>query len=206
MGINPQVTIGAMADDMRAFGDLSLRMGFEVIHNRTEVPSLTSDNPICYFNPSASIDDFRPYAADDEIEFLFPLDAQTLLRGSHQLEPRSLVTGYGDLAVEGVVHWVNRITARFGYRWVLARRREDDLVGESALTSPVLVTSASGEPTESVVHYGHVFGPPRPSTGLSTPRRAPVSWRRKHGWGARRGAVLSPTAEVDPETEALRIC
>jgi hypothetical protein len=74
------------------------------------------------------------------IELLFPIDAETVLRGHTRLRgagPRSL--GHAVLTDRQQAKRINRFIARFGYRFVFARDRSHEaLIVRHARTSPVM--------------------------------------------------------------------
>ena len=74
------------------------------------------------------------------IELLFPIDAETLLRGHTGLRragARSLV--HTLLTDRQEAKRINIFTARFGYRFVFARdRTHESLIVKHASTSPVM--------------------------------------------------------------------
>lgn len=159
IGINPQQTLARMSEDMKAFGDLTLRLGFEILHNRTGRPFITSDNPVAYFDPVPSEAVMTPYNAENDIEFLFPISSDMILRGSHKLKPYSRVVRHRVVTNRDVVRRINRITARFAYRLVLSPDRTvDRMVTAFADISPVLWTRLGGSLRDLKIYYGHEFG------------------------------------------------
>jgi len=87
VGVNPHETLLAMRADFKQFGDQCFQMGFEVLHNGLDTPFITSDNPVCIYDPRQRPAARRPYEFDGQVELIFPLDARTLLRGSNRLAP-----------------------------------------------------------------------------------------------------------------------
>jgi hypothetical protein len=61
-----------MGAEFRQFGDLCFRLGFEVLHNRSETPFITSDNPVCFYDPRVPFDERMPYDDTGEVELLSP--------------------------------------------------------------------------------------------------------------------------------------
>lgn len=156
MAVNREQTLTTMSDDMRKFGDLTRTLGFEVLLNQTDVPFITSDNPVAYFDPTAK---GRPYEIDRKVELYFPLDKSAVLRGTHRLvgmqNPRLRVVGNTTRIGE-----INRVIARFAYRSLyMSELRHAGLATAYAQTSPVL--DARSERHDKGVHilHRHRFGP-----------------------------------------------
>ena len=157
VAIDPHMSLRAMPDLARGFGNLLDRLGFEVLHNKTDVSLLTSDNPVVCFDPTAPEGRVLPYQVrppHGSIELLFPIDAETVLRGHTRLRragPRSL--RHVVLTDRQQAKRINRFIARFGYRFVFARDRSHEaLILKHASTSPV-IDMLNGRV------FGWVFGP-----------------------------------------------
>jgi hypothetical protein len=143
VAIDPHMSLHAMPHLARGFGNVLDYIGFEVLHNKTNVTFLTSDNPVVCFDPTVSEGRVSPYQVRPRygsIELLFPIDAETLLRGHTGLRrvgARSLV--HTLLTDRQEAKRINRFTARFGYRFVFARdRTHESLIVKHASTSPVM--------------------------------------------------------------------
>jgi Protein of unknown function (DUF4238) len=141
--IDPHMSLHAMPDLARGFSIVLDHIGFEVFHNKTNVTFLTSDNPVICFDPSVPEGRVLPYQVrppHGSIALLFPIDAETLLRGHTGLRrpgPRRL--GHTELTDRQEAKRINRFTARFGYRFVFARdRTHESLIVKHASTSPVI--------------------------------------------------------------------
>ena len=151
--IDPHISLRAMPDLARGFGIVLGHLGFEVLHNKTDVSLLTSDNPVVCFDPTVPEGRVLPYQVrppHGSIEMLFPIDAETVLRGHTRLRragPRSL--GHTVLTDRQQAKRINRFIARFGYRFVFARDRSHE---------PLIVRHASTSPVIDMLN-GCVFGP-----------------------------------------------
>lgn len=174
IGINPHETLRAMSDELFAFGNLSFRLGYEVLHNRTGVPFLTSDNPVCSYDPRVPIHARLPYDHNGEVELIFPLDAWTLLRGSTRLRPVNLVVRHRQLSDGRSVRRLNRTIAQFGYRLLLGMdRSSDDLVRHHADRVPTVAIEPRRKGKAVEIHWRHIFGPrPALSQFIDTPEKA----------------------------------
>ena len=164
--IDPHRSLHAMPDLAKGFGIVLDHLGFEVLDNKTGVSFLTSDNPVMYFDPSVAEARVLPYQVRPpwgSIELLFPIDADTVLRGHTGLRrvgPRNL--RHVTLTERHEAKRINRFVARFGYRLVFSRdRAHEALIVKHAGTSPVIETITVPSPTGkgSVAVNGCVFGP-----------------------------------------------
>jgi hypothetical protein len=139
VGINPQRSLAEMRGDILENGDLAFRLGFEVLHNRTGTPFLTTDNPVCVYDPRQPVHARIPYAEADEIELLFPIDARMLLRGSTKLSPVNSVIRHRGVSDTAKVRKFNRTIAQFGYRLYIGQDRSSDaLVAQYAAIVPTV--------------------------------------------------------------------
>lgn len=143
--IDPQKSLEFIPQFLQSANMLEPALGFEVLHNRTGRPFITSDNPVSWFDPHVPEARRRPYyvnRADLRAELIFPIDSRTLLRGTNALRRRHADRPtYRDITEEAVVRRLNRITAQFAYRLVFCEDRSSDrLVALYRDTSPVVRT------------------------------------------------------------------
>lgn len=170
---NPQRSLGKMQEDFAAFGALSLRMGFEVLHAPRGAAFVTSDNPVCWYDPNESFDDREPYRASGEIELLFPLDAGMLLRGSTGLVPVNQIVRHRTLVDRAAVRRCNRTVAQFSYRLLLAQARCDDLALRHMTTSPTVDIAIEHHGKEIRIILKALFATrPRLALYVDTPEKA----------------------------------
>ena len=68
---------------MQGIGQVLDQMGFYAMHNKTEIPFLTSDNPVIWFDPSVKDADVRPYVLqpDGPVVLLFPVSPVLIIYG-----------------------------------------------------------------------------------------------------------------------------
>jgi len=163
-----------MQNDFAEFGDLCFGLGFEILHNRTSIPFITSDNPVCTYNPQTPIHLRVPYDHEDEIELIFPIDAWTLLKGSTKLQPVNIVSKHRDIRSKLVVRKINRTIAQFSYRMAIARdRSSDDLIIQYAQKVPTIEMEARLRGKEIQIIWRHAFGGlPILSKFINTPEKA----------------------------------
>jgi hypothetical protein len=158
--VNKQRTLATMSDDMRRFGDMSRLLGFEVIANETDTDFMTSDNPVCYLDPALPVGQMVPYDVERQIELHFPLDSRTLLRGSHRLRSRGQVPRVRPLTTASRVQAINRMIAKFGYRFLFARdHSHGETLKQFHAASPVLNASVRRTAGEIEIHVRHIFAP-----------------------------------------------
>lgn len=174
VGINPAQTLVAMRNDFNAFGVLCFRLGFEVLHNVTDRPFITSDNPVCIYDPRARFGRRKPYASKGEVELLYPLDAHTLLRGHSQLRPVNGISRHRIVEDRRQVDRINRTIAQFAYRLVVAQDRSAETrIQRYAGTSPTAAYRVRQRDKEIQIVWRNVFGP-RPALApfIDTPEKA----------------------------------
>lgn len=144
IAIDPHQSMHAMPAILESMNAVVNGMGFEVLHNRTALPFITSDNPVVFYDPRFPESRRKPYNLDRKpvrAELQFPIDASTLLRGATSLRERQ---GSGrptsrEIKDDAIVRRHNRNTARYAYRMAFARDRSADrMIGLFADQSPVL--------------------------------------------------------------------
>ena len=174
VGINPEQSLASMREDFMESGDLAFRLGFEVLHNATDIPFLTSDNPVCVYDPREPVHARTPYRTAEQVELLFPLDAGMMLRGSTKLAPTNRLVRHRRVSDKARVRRHNRTIAQFGYRLYVAQDRScDPLVVQYAESVPTVAVSVQGGGREFSIAWDHCFGPrPRLSQYIDTPEKA----------------------------------
>ncbi|WP_123147817.1 DUF4238 domain-containing protein [Mesorhizobium delmotii] len=174
VGINPHETLLAMEDEFKTFGDLCFRLGFEVLHNRTDIPFLTSDNPVCTYESRESLLARTPYDHSGDIELIFPLTARMLVRGSSKRQPFNVISRHRDVTDPRKVRRFNRTIAQFAYRMTLGQDRSSDaVVCAHASLVPTINTEVRRHGKEIQIVWRHIFGPkPNLSQYIDTPEKA----------------------------------
>lgn len=143
VSIDPHQSIHAIPDLLRELGQVLENVGIEILHNQTDLSFISSDNPVAYFDPDISEEKMLPYNVRPpkrSVELFFPLDSQTVLRGSSDLRRSFGTNGLDHRALTDVaeIKRINRIQARFGYRFIFAdSQTHTALVQKYALHSPV---------------------------------------------------------------------
>lgn len=166
VAIDPHQSIHAMIPLVQEFARIADRLGLQIVHNKTDVDFVTSDNPVIYFNPEVSEAGILPYTVDPEgpVELFLPIDRRTALRGHSRNKWRFATHGveHVELGSRDEVKRINRLVARFGYRFVFAAdRAHERLVAKYAAYSPVLDVTGIQAPDGELIVRRMVFGPRR---------------------------------------------
>lgn len=175
VGINPHQTLLAMQGEFKDFGDLCFRLGFEVLHNKTNTPFLTSDNPVCSYDPRQALHARMPYKHSDEVELIFPVSARMLVRGSSKRGPVNMISRHRDISDSRKVRQINRTIAQFSYRMTIGQDRSSDgLIRAHAALVPTITTEVRRRGAKEVqIVCRNVFGPrPVLSQYIDTPEKA----------------------------------
>jgi hypothetical protein len=162
VSINPHQSIHAMVSIVQGSGLVFDRIGFGALHNKTEIPFLTSDNPVIWFDPSVKDSDLQPYVLgpDGPIVLLFPVSPSLVIYGDSLMRDQFASEGLGisDLSDTRLVEAINRQVCRFGYQTIFAQKAgQERLLQEHATLSPVIrfdrITKGKGE----IVKFQMVF-------------------------------------------------
>ena len=166
--VNRQQTLGTMSEDMRRFGGMTRRLGFEILRDDTGTGFITSDNPVAYFDPKDR-GIHCPYIESTKVELYFPLSPRHILHGANRLKRFGQIPRFHGISDTKRVHAINRITSRFAYRLAFAANRShEDLIQRHSATSPVLDAKVVRKPAEIEYHIGHKFAG-RPSLPMFRP-------------------------------------
>jgi len=174
VGINPQQSIPLMMENLRQFGDLCFKMGFEILHNETDLPFITSDNPVCLYDPRTPAARRRPYEYDGQAELICPLNTKMVLRGSSRLRPVDQIVRHGRISDRGAVTRINNTIARFAYGLALAQdRTSDGTIALHAAACPTVSIKIVEKPKGADIVWRHKFGPrPKLAAYIDTPAKA----------------------------------
>lgn len=197
IGINPHHTLHAMNAQFREFGDLCFRLGFEVLHNRTALPFLTSDNPVCIYDPRLPPEERLPYDYSGEVELVFPVTSRILVRGTSTRRPVNVISQHGDITDRREVKRINQTIAQFAYRMTIARDRSSDaIICRYAALVPTIRTEVRRLDKEFQIHVYEMFGPrPKLSQYIDTPEKAARLEQRMAAEAAASGLVDSSQAD-----------
>ncbi len=141
--INPHLSIHAMPHIIKGIGQVFSRIGIGVLHNKTAIPFLTSDNPVAWFDPSIPELNLKPYVLkpDGPIVLLFPVSSSMLIYGHTSILEQYVAEGLGhaDLPDARFVEMINRQVCRFGYQAIFAQKMgQEELIQKHAEFSPTV--------------------------------------------------------------------
>jgi len=145
VAINPHQSIHAIVHMFTGVRELLQQIGIGALHNRTNIPFLTSDNPVVWFDPSVAEDDMRPYVIrkGGPIVLLFPVTPKLMLYGHSSVREQFAQNGFshGELSECSKVEAMNRQICRFAYEAILSQGLVDEpLIRRYAEVSPVVQT------------------------------------------------------------------
>ena len=163
VSINPHQAIHGMVTVVQATGQVFDQMGFYPMHNKTDVPFITSDNPVIWFDPSVKDADLRPYVlqSDGPAVLLFPVSPSLIIYGHSSWRDRFVSEGLGiaDLSDTSLVEMINRQVCRFGYQTIYAQKAgQERLIREHAELSPTIRFDRIGAGEDESVVFEMVFG------------------------------------------------
>ena len=163
VAIDPHQSIHAMVTVMQATGQVFDQMGFYAVHNKTDVPFLTSDNPVIWFDPSVKDVDLRPYVLrpDGPVLLLFPVSPSLIIYGDSSRRDEFVSEGVGmaDISEVNFVEIFNRQVCRFAYQAVFAQKAgQERLIQEHAELSPTIRFGRISAGEDESVIFEMVFG------------------------------------------------
>lgn len=119
VAIDPHQSIHAMVHMVRGFCQVFDQMGFMVLHNKTGVTFLSSDNPVVWFDPSVPDADLQPYVLrpGGPVMLLFPVSPSVVIVGDSLGRDEFVANGLGiaDLRKPHLAKMINRQVCRFAY-------------------------------------------------------------------------------------------
>ncbi len=142
VSIDPHKSLHAMASLIQGLSKIFNEIGLEVVRNDTDIPLLTSDNPVAYFDPDSAETALLPYTVRPgrrPIELLISVTPKLMLRGHSGLKRSFSASGisFRRIVDRQQIKRFNRIISRFGYRFVFASDRNN---------APVILKYASSSP------------------------------------------------------------
>jgi hypothetical protein len=140
--IDPHMSIHAMMPMLEGMEKLFSLVGLVAVHNNTDLPFITSDNPVMWFDPSLPFDEQRPYSlqAGGPVCIVFPVSPKLALIGSTQYKEFFGTHGlqHSDVPDEDTVYAINSQVCRFAYEAVITQETGwDALIAEYSGVSPV---------------------------------------------------------------------
>lgn len=164
VAIDPHRSIHAMAAMMKGLGQLYSSIGLIVVHNNTNRPFLSSDNPVIWFDSSVPFEEQQPYSLNlnaGSMVLIFPVSPQLAILGSTEYAKDYAQHGlrHAHIDDEGWVLLVNRQVCRFAYETILASAPgQEDLILQYADKSPVLETTVLPGAGGLLTVHRQVFG------------------------------------------------
>ena len=161
--IDPYQSILAMGHVLREFDKFLNEIGICVFHNTTDIPYLTSDNPVMWFDPSIPDKEMLPYNVrkGGPITFLFPIAPDLLIYGDSNIKAQFEQYGltYSEDDEPGSIKAANSYVCQFAYEAVFGP--EDGfkkLVQQHADISPVLKCQIIPAPKGQLVLSQFIWG------------------------------------------------
>jgi hypothetical protein len=164
VAIDPQQSLHAMPILIRALDRIISVIGFQLVHNTTSTDFITSDNPVIYFDPDMPETQMRPYTLRPEhrrIELLLPISSRLLLKGHSNLRRTFAAHGIRHLKLGSSqeVMRINRLTARFGYRFLFASTSgHHELIQKYGNESPIVDGHILDGQDGTAAFHERVFG------------------------------------------------
>ena len=164
VAIDPHRSIHAMAAMMQGMARLYSSIGLVVVHNKTELPFLSSDNPVLWFDHSVPFEEQQPYSVNLDsgpVLMFFPVSPRLAILGSNEYCKEYARYGlrHTEMDDEEWVRMVNEQVCRFAYEAVLASAPgQEDLVLRYADKSPVLETTMLPGAEGMLAVHRQVFG------------------------------------------------
>lgn len=161
--IDPHQSIHAMVNLIKDIGIILDLMGYAVLHNKTDLPFITSDNSVCYYMPNKN-KAFKPYTLSSQqspVELIFPISNNMVLIGQSRMKDQFSVGGMGYAEINDVSEvWdINDTISRFAYQNVYSCHRGcTDLVVKYANIAPVSKFSSLPAPNLTYHIFETVFG------------------------------------------------
>jgi hypothetical protein len=160
VSIDPHRSILAMVDLAKGVGRVIDALSYQILHNETADQFLTSDCPVCYFDPLVPEFILKPYTVlppHGPIELLFPISSNLMLRGYTSFGSRDF--RHLDLRRPDEVRRYNAVVAKFGYRMILSSSYSHyALFSEHHEHSPILKTSVHRRGRGEMLVFEHIFG------------------------------------------------
>jgi hypothetical protein len=168
VAIDPHRSLRAMKEMTQAFANVIGHIRFEVVHNETAIPYITSDNPVAYFDPDKNTRQLQPYnvlPGRRRIELVFPLTRNMMLRGHSDFflkDPSDKIRHrFTDNKSEVKRH--NALLSRFAYRLVFGSQPDMKAIAEKYQSvAPILKTTTIPVAGGRYLQQQWVFGK-RPS-------------------------------------------
>jgi len=163
VSIDPHQSILAMVETLKGAGQVFDKVGIGALHNQTDLPFLTSDNPVIWFDPSVPESEMRPYnlQPDCEVVLLFPVSPNLIIYGHSSMHEKFACFGlqHSGIKKRSIVKMMNSQVCKFAYAAVYAHESgQEDLILKYAETSPVLQTNIIPSVDGEFIFHQFMFG------------------------------------------------
>lgn len=122
--INKEFSLHSMPRLINSIYKLFDHVSVAILKNKSELPFLTSDNPVVWFDPSVKEEYLRPYhwKPDGNVIFFFPISPRFLIMGDNSNREQFIKSGILEGVIEScdVVEHINRKICQFAYKAVYA--------------------------------------------------------------------------------------
>ena len=167
VAVNPSISLLSISAMEKVIRTVFGRMGWCVLHNKTDLPLLTSDNPAIWFDPSVPEDKMRPYVwrPGRPLLLIFPVAPDCVIYGHSNMQGQFASHGFThrDLPDRKAVKNINRQTCRFAYDMILAQKRgHEPLIAKHADKSPVMESVHLRDAEGEYIFHSLAFGPRKP--------------------------------------------
>ena len=163
VAIDPHKSLHAMEHNLRGLDQVFDQIGLGVLHNMTDIPFLTSDNPVIWFDPSIPETKMQPYVLQPggPIVLLFPVAPNLMIYGHSSMRENFAQIGleHGELSERRRAKVMNRHVCRFAYKAVFAQEAgHEPLIRKYSNLSPTLRTNVIPHEEGQLIFYEQVFG------------------------------------------------
>jgi hypothetical protein len=164
IAIDPHQSLIVMKCIMDCLYRVLDEVGLGALHNTTDIPFLTSDNPVIWFDPSVPEMEMRPYVwlPGKPLTFIFPVAPNCIIYGHSSMREQFVSHGFGcgNLPDRKLAEAINRQICRFAYEAVFAQESgQERIIRACADVSPVLQTSHLPCARGEAHFFSYSFGP-----------------------------------------------
>lgn len=163
VAIDPHLSIHRMIDTIQGAAKVFDQIGIGVLHNKTEIQFLTSDNPVIWFDPSVPDQKMRPYVLQPggPVTVVFPIAPDLLIYGDSSMHGEFIHKGltHANLCDRNHVKRLNKHISKFAYNAVFAQKiGNEPVIRKYAEISPILNTIVIQTENGEQVQFHNIFG------------------------------------------------
>ena len=140
--IDPRQSLHRLVDLASSMSPILDNIGYTIILNNTNIPFITSDNPVCYYTPKNN-KTFRPYtltSLNHPIELVFPLTDKMCLLGLSSLKETFGHDGlsYTEARNKISILDINDTISRFAYQFAYSKSLDNgEIIRRHSNVAPV---------------------------------------------------------------------